>query len=185
MENHGERLAELLLDSLLRKVAHFRFSFAHAGYSAARSRARQALAELAGAATPASAKSEPKAMSFLQGVAAEANEVLDTFRMIAQLKKSHAPGAVQAYVISGSESENDVFAMLRLASICGVQLAATEDDPGTDAGAAIRIHRFIRSASETMRRVWTRRSTSVCSIPGAAVRKSCLDIRIRTKMAGC
>ena len=155
MENHGERLAELLLDSLLRKVRTFGFHLhtldirQHAAVHA------KALAELAGAATPASAKSRAEGNELSAGVAAEANEVLDTFRMIAQLKKSHAPGAVQAYVISGTESENDVFAMLRLASICGVQAAATANDPGLMPVPLFESIASLRAAGETMRRVWS------------------------------
>ncbi len=155
LENRGQRLAELLVDPLLRKVRTFGFHLhtldirQHAAVHA------KALAELAGAAMPALAKSTGKRDEFSAGVSPESTELLDTFRMIAQLKKSHAPKAIRAYVISGTESENDVFAVLRLASICGVQVAAATNDPGLMPVPLFESIASLRAAGETMRRVWT------------------------------
>jgi phosphoenolpyruvate carboxylase len=154
MENHGQRLAELLLDPLLRKVRTFGFHLhtldirQHAAVHA------KALAELASAATPALAKSTGKRDELSTGVSREATELLDTFRMIAQLKKSHAPEAIRAYVISGTGSESDVFAVPRLASICGVQVAATANDPGLMPVPLFESIASLRAAGGTMRRVW-------------------------------
>jgi phosphoenolpyruvate carboxylase len=154
-ENHGERLAELLLDPLLRKVRTFGFHLhtldirQHAAVHA------KALAELASTATPASMRVTGKRDELSAGVSPEATELLDTFRMIAQLKKTHAPEAIQAYVISGTESADDVFAVLRLASICGVQVAATANDPGLQPVPLFESIASLRAAGDTMRRVWS------------------------------
>ena len=94
LENRAQRLAELLVDPLLRKVRTFGFHLhtldirQHAAVHA------KALAELAGAAMPTLAKSAGRRDEISTGVSSEATELLDTFRMIAQLKKSHAPGAI-------------------------------------------------------------------------------------------
>ncbi|MFZ0884028.1 MAG: phosphoenolpyruvate carboxylase [Candidatus Acidiferrales bacterium] len=155
LENRGQRLAELLVDPLLRKVRTFGFHLhaldirQHAAVHA------KALAELAGAAMPALAKSVGGRDEISTGVSPEATELLDTFRMIAQLKKSHAPEAIRAYVISGTESDNDVFAVLRLASICGVQVAASTNDPGLMPVPLFESIASLRASGETMRRVWT------------------------------
>jgi phosphoenolpyruvate carboxylase len=155
VENHGQRLAELLVDPLLRKVRTFGFHLhtldirQHAAVHAI------ALAQLAGAAMPALEKSAGKSDELSTGVSPEATELLDTFRMIAQLKKTQAPQAIKAYVISGTESENDVFAMLRLASICGVQVAATANDPGLMPVPLFESIASLRAAGDTMRRVWS------------------------------
>ena len=111
--NRGQRLAELVIDPLLRQVRAFGF---HLSTLDIRQHARlhaQALAEM-----------EAKTIS------ASTQDVLDTFREIANLKKTYPACAIRSYVISGAESEADVFAVTKLAAACGVQVAATGDDPG-------------------------------------------------------
>jgi phosphoenolpyruvate carboxylase len=155
MGNRGQRLAELLVDPFLRKVRTFGLHLhaldirQHAAVHA------RVLDELAAAATSASSKTADKRGSFAGGLSAEATELLDTFRTIAQLKKTRAPEAIRAYVISGTESERDVFAMLRLASIGGVRVAATADDPGLLPVPLFESIASLRAAGEIMRRVWT------------------------------
>jgi hypothetical protein len=53
-----------------------------------------------------------------------------------RLKRSHPPGSIQQYVISGAESEQDVINVVRLAGRGGVQVAGSAD-PGPDASAAV------------------------------------------------
>ncbi len=155
VENHGQRVAELLVDPLLRKVRTFGFYLhtldirQHAAVHA------KGLAEFASAATPALAKSAGKCDELSASVSPEATELLDTFRVIAQLKKTYAPEAIKAYIISGTESEADIFAVLRLASICGVQVAATANDPGLMPIPLFESIASLRAAGEIMRRVWT------------------------------
>jgi len=122
-ENGGERLAELIVDPFLRTVKTFGFHLhtldirQHAKVHAA------ALAEIAAAETA-------KPGSGLAVKAERTRDVLDTFRMVAKLKKLYPPEAIRLYVISGTESANDIFDWLRLAKLCGVQVAASGDDPG-------------------------------------------------------
>ncbi|MFZ3217213.1 MAG: phosphoenolpyruvate carboxylase [Candidatus Acidiferrales bacterium] len=154
-ENRGLRLAELLVDPLLRNVRTFGFHLhtldirQHAQVHARTLAALQA-AGITDARRAAGAPTE--ALARLSG---EASELLDTLRMIAHLKKTYAPEAIRAYVISGTESERDVFALLRLAEISGVEMAASASDPGLLPVPLFESIVSLRGAAETMRRVWT------------------------------
>src|SRR5580698_3284794 len=155
IENRGLRLAELLIDPLLRKLRTFGFHLhtldirQHAQVHA------RALAELkaAGVSEAASMPRAPKEIS--AGLSAETAELLDTLRTIAQLKTQYAPEAIRAYVISGSESERDVLNLLRLAEISGVNVAGAASDPGLLPVPLFESIVSLRAAAETMRRVWT------------------------------
>ena len=71
-----------------------------------------------------------------------ARELLDTFRTIAELKRTYPSHSIRHYIISGAESEDDVMNVVRLAKTAGVQLAASANDPGLDAGSSFRIDRL-------------------------------------------
>ena len=57
-------------------------------------------------------------------------ELLDTFRGIAEARKNYDPEAITRYIVSGAESEDDIFAVLRLASLSGLRASGCEGDPG-------------------------------------------------------
>ena len=141
IENRGRRLAELLLDPFLRKVRTFGFHLhtldirQHAQVHA-RALAELQAAGISDAATMMSARKE-----VLAGISAETSELLDTLRTIAQLKTQYAPEAIRAYVISGTESERDVFTLLRLAEISGVNVAGIRQRSRTPSCSVVRIHR--------------------------------------------
>ena len=102
-----------MIDPLLRQVRTFGF---HLSTLDIRQHARlhaQALAEIE-----------------TNGISASTQDVLDTFREIAHLKKAYPACAIRSYIISGAQSEADVFAVTKLAASCGVQVAASGDDPG-------------------------------------------------------
>jgi phosphoenolpyruvate carboxylase len=153
--NHGQRLAALLLDPLLRKVRTFGFHLhtldirQHAQVHA------KALAELQAAGISDAASLAGAQKEVLAGICPETTELLETLRLIAQLKKIYAPEAIRAYVISGTESERDVFALLRLAEISGVNVAGSASDPGLLPVPLFESIVSLRGAAETMRRVWT------------------------------
>jgi phosphoenolpyruvate carboxylase len=155
IENRGQRLAELLVEPLLRKARAFGF---HLHTLDIRQHAQvhtSALADLTSAAKSRSKQSDIVKNNLSAGLSAETAELLDTLRMIALVKKSYATQTIRAYVISGTESEHDVFAMLRLAEMCGVQVAATTDDPGLMPVPLFESIMSLRTAAKTMRRVWT------------------------------
>src|ERR1700722_10962979 len=113
----GARLAAIYMSSLVRKVRTFGF---HLHTLDIRQHARvhsQALKELG----PALADR----VSPDRGLSPETAELLDTFRTIAELKRTHPAESIRQYVISGAESENDVLAVVRLAKASGVQVAGS------------------------------------------------------------
>jgi phosphoenolpyruvate carboxylase len=154
-ENRGQRLAELLIDPLLRKVRTFGFHLhtldirQHAQVHA------RALAELKAAGISDDSRMASAQEEFPGGTSAETAELLDTLRTIAQLKKTYAPEAIRAYIISGTESERDVFTFLRLAEISGVNVAGSASDPGLLPVPLFESIVSLRAAAKTMRRVWT------------------------------
>jgi len=140
--NRGERLARTYLDSLLRKVRTFGF---HLHTLDIRQHARvhaHALKEL-GTKLKGDARSP------------ETRELLDTFRAIAQLKRSYPAQSIRHYIISGAESENDVLAVVRLAKAADVQVAGSVDDPGLMPVPLFESIDSLRSAGSIMRRLWS------------------------------
>jgi phosphoenolpyruvate carboxylase len=146
--NQGHRLAELV-SPLLRKVQTFGF---HLHTLDIRQHARiqsQALVDVASAGRPSTgATQSPPEM------AAQSAELLDTFRCIAELKKTHSPKAICNFVISNTQSEHDIFAVVRLAALSGVSAAASNGDPGLMPVPLFESIDALRSSPTIMRRVW-------------------------------
>ncbi len=137
--NRGQRLAELVMDPLLRQVRTFGF---HLSTLDIRQHARvhaQALAEIE---------------ANVGDVSPPTQDVLDTFREIAKLKKTYPACAIRSYIISGAESEADVFAVTKLAATCGVQVAASGDDPGLMPVPLFESIEALRDSSSVMERIW-------------------------------
>ena len=143
--NRGERLAHDHVDPLLRKLHTFGF---HLHGLDIRQHARvhaQALTELGPLPSEAKGKiSEPT------------RELLDTLRALAQLKRVYSSRAITRYVISGAENEDDVLAVIRVAQACEVQVAGSGDDPGLMPVPLFESIHSLRSAGDTMRRLWRR-----------------------------
>jgi phosphoenolpyruvate carboxylase len=145
--NHGERLAELV-SPLLRKVQTFGFHL-HALDIRQHSRIQsQALVELASADHPPTANCSPLERS------APSLELLATFRAIAELKKTHSAQAIRNFVISNTQSEHDIFAVVRLAALGGVTVAASHQDPGLMPVPLFESIDALRFSAGIMRRVW-------------------------------
>jgi phosphoenolpyruvate carboxylase len=136
--NRGQRLAELVMDPLLRQVRTFGF---HLSTLDIRQHAR----------VHAHALGEVEANV---GISAPTQDVLDTFREIAELKKAYPACAIRSYIISGAESEADVFAVTKLAATCGVQVAAAGDDPGLMPVPLFESIEALRASSSIMERIW-------------------------------
>jgi phosphoenolpyruvate carboxylase len=146
--NHGQRLAELV-SPLLRKVQTFGF---HLHTLDIRQHARiqsQALIDVASAGrlSAGTTQSPPD-------ISAQSAELLDTFRCIAELKKTHSPRAIRNFVISNTQSEHDIFAVVRLAALSGVSVAASTGDPGLMPVPLFESIDALRSSPTIMRRVW-------------------------------
>src|SRR5437660_1828484 len=102
--NHGHRLAELV-SPLLRKVQTFGFHL-HALDIRQHSRIQsKALVDAASAGRPSAGATRPP-----PEISAQSAELHETFRAIADLKKTHSPKAIRNFVISNTQSEHDIFA---------------------------------------------------------------------------
>jgi len=142
LANRGERLARTGVDQLLRKVRTFGF---HLHTLDIRQHARvhaKVIAEL-GPALNSDAES------------ADGRELLETFRTIAQVKRTYPPSSIRHYIISGAESENDVLAVVRLAKAGGMQIAGSAADPGLMPVPLFESIESLRAAASVMRRLWS------------------------------
>jgi phosphoenolpyruvate carboxylase len=146
--NHGRRLAELV-SPLLRKVQTFGF---HLHTLDIRQHARiqsQALVDVASAGRPSA-----RAIKSPADISAPSAELLETFRAIAELKRTHSAQAIRHFVISNTQSEHDIIAVVRLAALGGVSAAAGKGDPGLMPVPLFESIEALRSSPEIMRRVW-------------------------------
>jgi phosphoenolpyruvate carboxylase len=141
-DNHGERLAELFLDPLLLTVRTFGLHLQtldirqHAKVHAA------ALADLAAGE-----------------LSDQTEEVLNTFRAIATLKKN-LPGAITKYVVSGASVMEDALNVLELArregiAVEGGKSASGEHDPGLQPVLLFESIEDLRNAPAICRALWT------------------------------
>jgi phosphoenolpyruvate carboxylase len=140
--NRGQQLARTYVSSLVRKVRTFGF---HLHTLDIRQHARvhaHAIQEL-GPALDGDAKS------------ADTRELLDTFRAIAQLKRTYPAHSIRNYIISGAESESDVLAVVRLAKVAEVQVGGSGDDPGLMPVPLFESIESLRAAGVIMRHLWS------------------------------
>jgi phosphoenolpyruvate carboxylase len=145
--NRGQGLAELMVDPILREVRTFGF---HLSTLDIRQHAR------VHAKTLAEIGSQPiNPAGPTPGISASSQDVLDTFREVAELKKTYPSSAIRNYIISGTQSENDVFAVTKLAAACGVQVAASADDPGLMPVPLFESIEDLRFSATVMGRVWS------------------------------
>ncbi|HEU0300777.1 MAG TPA: phosphoenolpyruvate carboxylase [Longimicrobium sp.] len=147
IQNRGARLARLLLGPLLRKVETFGF---HLHALDVRQHARvheRAMAELFGGAGETRLPDAPSE---------DTMKLLDTMRTVAEMKRAYPAEAVQAYVISGARSVDDVLAVVRLAEMNGVRVAGRDGDPGLMPVPLFESLDDLRNAPGVCRALWTR-----------------------------
>ena len=149
-DNRAGRMAQLLLDPLLRKVRTFQF---HLSTLDVRQNSRvhtQALNELTASVSAVTSQPLPERELTPQSV-----ELLETLRTVADLKKTHSPQALQNFVISNAQTEHDIYAVVQLAQLCGVNVAANGQDPGLKPVPLFESIDALRSSASTMQKVWT------------------------------
>jgi phosphoenolpyruvate carboxylase len=143
--NQGERLAELFLDPLLLTVRTLGLHLQtldirqHAKVHAA------ALAELTNSRT--------------NQISEQTEEVLETFRAIATLKRT-MPGAITKYVVSGASTMEDALNVLELARRTGIAVeggtsVSGEHDPGLQPVLLFESIEDLRNAPAVCRALWT------------------------------
>jgi phosphoenolpyruvate carboxylase len=150
-ENHGSRMVELAIDPLLRAVQTFGFNL-HALDIRQHSRIlSDSLSELAAAA---SGSLELKAA---RGVSERSRETMDTFQTLAHLKQHYPPASIRTFIVSNTQSEQDIFNVVRLAAVCGLSVGRNGDDPGLMPVPLFESIEALHSSAAVMRRLWDSR----------------------------
>ena len=152
-ENSGERIARSLIDPLIGQVQTFGF---HLHTLDVREHARvhrSAFEELSNAATD----DRKDVFHLPPPVSTETKRLLDSLRVIKELKQTFPPEAICNYVISGAKSPADISELLWLAQLAGVQVEASEsnNDPGLMPIPLFESIEDLRNCAEICRSVWT------------------------------
>ncbi|WP_109489356.1 phosphoenolpyruvate carboxylase [Occallatibacter savannae] len=145
--NAGLRIAETLIDPLILQVRTFGL---HLHTLDIRQHARVHAAALQEAISDTIAPVLPAEMS------AETTSVLETFRVVAEMKEGCSPEVIRQYVISGASSVEDVLAVVRLARLGGVTVEGSKRDPGLMPVPLFESIEDLRQAPEVCRELWTR-----------------------------
>lgn len=145
--NAGLRIAETLIDPLILQVRTFGL---HLHTLDIRQHARVHAAALQEAINDTIAPVLPAEMS------AETTSVLETFRVVAEMKEGCSPEVIRQYVISGASTVEDVLAVVRLARLGGVTVEGSKRDPGLMPVPLFESIEDLRNAPEVCRELWTR-----------------------------
>jgi phosphoenolpyruvate carboxylase len=148
-ENRGKRLAERFIDPLLLAVRTFGLHL-------------QTLDIRQHAKVDAAALKELKAGGDsveLNSLSPQTQEVMATFRAIAELKQS-LPATIAQYVVSGAASVEDALTVVELARMGGVAVeggtsASGEHDPGLQPVLLFESIEDLRNAPVVCRSLWT------------------------------
>jgi len=143
--NGGERIARSLFDPLLRQVDTFGFHLHTLDVREHASIHKRALLEFANVAEHPLPAAPSK----------ETVKLLDSLRMITDLKRDYPPEAIRSYVISGAESAADVRALVSLAELSGVQVIANDSDPGVMPVPLFESIEDLRNCPAICRDLWT------------------------------
>jgi phosphoenolpyruvate carboxylase len=158
-ENRGERLSQALVEPLLRQVETFGFYLhtldlrQHARIHA------QAMRELFGAPAPAAGSGAGDAdhpPPLPAPPSEQTAELLETLRTAAALQRDYPADAIRSYVISGATTVEDILAVVRLAELCGVQVAGGDGSPGLMPVPLFEFIEDLRHCPAVCRELWTR-----------------------------
>jgi phosphoenolpyruvate carboxylase len=145
LANGGERIARSLFDPLLRQVDTFGFHLHTLDVREHASVHKRALLEFANVAENALPPAPSK----------ETVKLLDSLRVVSDLKREYPSEAIRSYVISGAQSERDVTALVSLAELSGVQVIANGSDPGVMPVPLFESIEDLRNCPAICRNLWT------------------------------
>jgi len=152
-ENQGGRLAELAIGPFLRAVQTFGFKL-HSLDIRQHSRVlSDALAELTAAAAEAPGGHLGPGAS--RGLSDQSRETMNVFQTLTLLKQHYPPASVSTFIVSNTQSEQDIFNVVRLAAVWGLGVGRNGDDPGLMPVPLFESIEALRSSADVMRRVWT------------------------------
>jgi len=146
-ENRGLRIARTLVDPLILQVRTFGL---HLHTLDIRQHARVLATALQEAIADTMADSLPTTMS------PQTASVLETFRVVAEVKTTCSPEAIRQYVISGAATVDDVLAVVRLARLGGVAVEGSGRDPGLMPVPLFESIEDLRNAPAVCRELWNR-----------------------------
>jgi phosphoenolpyruvate carboxylase len=88
----------------------------------------------------------------------ETTSILETYRVIAEVKAGCTPEAIRHYVISGATCVDDVLAVVRLGRLAGVKLEGSKEngDPGVMPVPLFESIEDLKNAPEICRELWAR-----------------------------
>jgi phosphoenolpyruvate carboxylase len=149
--NRGLRIARTLIDPLLLLVRTFGL---HLHTLDIRQHARQHAVALKEAIADTLDQTLPGSLS------ADTANILETFRVIAEVKAGCTPEVIRHYVISGATCVEDVLAVVRLGRLTGVKLEGDDSglnrDPGVMPVPLFESIEDLRNAPEICRELWQR-----------------------------
>ena len=151
-EGGGERLARSHVDPLHRMVETFGF---HLHTLDIRQHAQvhyRAVRELSSGTLQCSSAGG----SLPPPPSRETEELFESLRGVAQLKRLYPPEAIRSYVISGARGVQDVFSLVWLMELCGITVATTPDgrDPGVMPVPLFESIEDLRNAPDICRNLW-------------------------------
>jgi phosphoenolpyruvate carboxylase len=150
-ENRGLRIARTLIDPLILQVRTFGL---HLHTLDIRQHARVLAAALQEAIADSIAPTLPS------GLSTETASVLETFRVVAEMKDGCSPEAIRQFVISGAASVEDVLTVVRLARLGGVKVEGSgrgsKRDPGLMPVPLFESIEDLRNAPIVCRELWSR-----------------------------
>ncbi len=143
----GLRIARTLIDPLILQVRTFGL---HLHTLDIRQHARVHATALKDAIADTIADSLPGELS------AETASVLETLRVVAEVKTGCSPEAIRHYVISGAATVEDVLSVVRLARLAGVKVEGSGRDPGLMPVPLFESIEDLRNAPAVCRELWSR-----------------------------
>src|SRR5258708_4768248 len=156
--NGGERLARSLLDPMLRQVETFGFHLHTLDirqHSRVHSHALEEISRIA--VLQETRPSDGRTLGLPEAPSAETASLLDSLRMVSELKRSYPPKAIGSYVISGTRSAADVLSLIGLAELSGLRVAAPAEgtDPGLMPVPLFESIEDLRNSPAICRALWT------------------------------
>ena len=146
-ENRGLRIARTLIDPLILQVRTFGL---HLHTLDIRQHAQVLAVALQEAVADSAAPSLP------DGLSTETSSAIETFRVVAEVKRGCSPEVIRQFVISGAANVEDVLTVIRLARLAGVKVEGAGRDPGLMPVPLFESIDDLRHAPAVCRELWAR-----------------------------
>jgi phosphoenolpyruvate carboxylase len=143
LQNRGTSVAQQMIDPLLLKVRTFGFRLHTLDIRQHARVLSSAVAEIG-----------PKAPVATAPGSAATEELLETLRAISRQKSIGETEAIRQFVISGTDSEQDLFNLLHLGRAAGLKFEASGADPGVMPVPLFESIETLRRSPEIMQTVW-------------------------------